>query len=709
MLRLAAIAHLTASVLTYAVGASQNTIWDVGHALLSPRPWLGPVVECATVLIPLGIWYTTPRRERRTVSRQALVSYSALTVLRACSVVITVLPALLRIPPVSPLMLITGTGRDFIFSGHTAFVASWALAAGPSASVLLGVCAALHGVGLIAARMHYTIDIALAWALAYFLRRAPPPLTLAVVVDDEAMREDIYRARHEIYADELGQYPSHPDNMLTDYTDTYNTYIVATRGGVLHGFIAITPPGHRKGLQKHGVDPQYYDSYEFRLLSVLPGCRRQKVASALMYAAGRYVQASGGAHIEALARKQVLPVYVSRGMKPGSQTVTVGNVEYVHIHASVDDLNRSTTLPPGFVWDVPFLKTAPTPCMHGGKGLESLDPQGIQADVQDAWFPPAPSVLAAIADHHADDIKTTPPTRASDLVSALAVARGLEPNSVVLGAGSSDLIYRCFFAWLTPTSRVLLMHPTYAEYEHVLRAIGCEITYLELKESNGYHLTPEDVPDGDFDMVVLTNPNSPTGVLSDVRTVADMFDSRTRIWVDETYINFVGSKYSLEPLLQERPNIIVCKSMSKSYALSGLRVGYVCAHPMQLDAIRARTPPWIVSRLAQRAAVEALKSEGYYAGRYEETHVLRQQLATHLVERGWRVVPGSCANFVMCRPPHGTSAPSIVEGCAAENLYVRLVDEETIRIAVKDADTLQVMLHILDVCASGNRSRKNIF
>lgn len=526
---------------------------------------------------------------------------------------------------------------------------------------------------------------------------APTPrLALELVHDDDDTRQQIYRARHAIYAQELRQYPCTRAGTLSDYTDAYNVYVAAKKAGLLQGFVAITPPGHRKAFQKHGVVPARDDSHEVRLLSVLQGCRGTGVSAALVYAAMRYVEASGGEHIEAMARHDVLPQCVHVGLRPVSHAVVeVGDMKYLHLQARVKDVLRRR--PKAVDWGLPFPEVAPQPCSRAGKGLDTLDPVGIGADVLDAWFPPAPSVIRTFVDH-ASDIHVTPPTHAKELLEALCAARTLPPRCFVLGAGSSDLIYRCFLAWLSPSSKVLLLSPTYAEYGHLLRSIGCAVT--EWHVDGTHRIQTDAVPGGEFDLVVMCNPNNPTGVLyENMLDLLHKFSSKTRVWVDETFIEYAGTQHSVEPLVTTLPNLVVCKSLSTAYALSGLRAGYVCAHPTLLDGIRARTPPWTVSRVAQRAATEALKCTFYYAQRYEQTHALRRQLSTWLESRGWKVVKGSCANFVMCEPPFGHTVDAVVKACASRQLYIHRVDGTHVRIAVKGPEVLERMQQILQsVC-----------
>lgn len=610
--------------------------------------------------MPWWVWRTASRVARAGLARRALSSCAVLAALAGVECAIA---------------------GDVVTGAQTAWVASWALAPyAPSFTTWL-----LAGAHAVATGPDHALATVVTWVLAALVRAPTPPRVLELVGDGDPDRDRIYRARHEVYAEELGQYEPNDRGALTDPTDAYNVYVAARRGDELEGFVAITPPGRRKAMERLGVRPLRADSHELRLLTVLRGTRGRGVSRALMYAAARYAMASGGSSVEAMARVEVLPLYLSIGARPASAELhRVGAVEYVHV--VVEELRLAP--PADVLWDLPCLPEAPAACVHGGRGLETLDPQGVHADVLDAWFEPAPAVLHAL--RQPADVRTTPPARAETLVNAIAASRGIDPRGVVLGAGSSDLIYRCFFAWLTPRSRVLLLDPTYAEYAHVLDTIGCRVTRLALDPARDFRLDPADVPPGDFDLAVLVNPNNPTGVLCpSAPDIVECLGPDTLVWVDETYMDYAGREHSLCKAAQARPNLVVCTSLSKSHALSGLRVAYLCAHPATLEAIRARTPPWQVGRLAQRAAVAALENEAYYAARREDTAVLRRAMEAWLRARGWRVVPGACANFVMCRPPPGLDARAAVEACAADKVYLRLVHaagEDWVRIAVRHAE-----------------------
>ena len=281
------------------------------------------------------------------------------------------------------------------------------------------------------------------------------------------------------------------------------------------------------------------------------------------------------------------------------------------------------------------------------------------------------------------------------------------------GAGSSDLIFAALQRWLTPGSRVLILDPMYGEYAHVLDVIGSVVDRLRLSRDQTYDI---EVPSfaaalaRGYDWVILVNPNSPTGrylprtVLEQLVTASP---AATRFWIDETYVDYVGSDQSMEGYAARSANVVVCKSLSKAYALSGLRVAYLVGPSALIDDLRPHCPPWAVSLPGQMAACEALKAEDYYRARWEATHVLRRELQRDLEGLGWQVVPG-CANFLLCElPADGPDAAELARRARRFGLFVRDVGNmgpslgrHALRVAVKDRPTNQRMLTILQAVLS---------
>lgn len=545
-------------------------------------------------------------------------------------------------------------------------------------------------------------------------------------------RETIYRLRHEVYAKELGQHHVNPEGRLTDFLDPVNTYLVISAGTALVGFISITPPGTPrysidKYLPRERLPFPFDDKlYEVRLLTVPSEHRRNLLALALMYASFRWVEAHGGTRIVAIGRREILSMYERVGLKPIGLAVQAGAVTYEVITATMQDIHDAL---PGIGpmldrieaemdWRIGVPYRTPAACYHGGaffaavgedfRSLEKLD-EIISADVLDAWFPPSPKVLAALQAHLPRLLQTSPPTGCEGLVRAIARARGVKPECILPGAGSSDLIFRALRHWLTPASRVLILDPTYGEYPHVLeQVIGCQVTRILLRRNSGYRLDLAELQQRlaeNFDLAVLVNPNNPAGQQvprADLEHVLRQAPPNTRLWIDETYTDYVGPGESLEPFAAASDNVVVCKSMSKAYALSGARVGYLCASPHQLESLRPLTPPWVVSLPAQVAAVQALEDPAYYQARYAETHALRADLLAALAPLGWDLVP-SVTNFILCHlPGDGPEAASLIAECRRRGLFLRdtsnmgsELGQRTLRVAVKDAATNRRTVEIL--------------
>lgn len=498
--------------------------------------------------------------------------------------------------------------------------------------------------------------------------------------------------------------------------------------------MSITPPeagsySIDKYFDRDDIPVEFDDLlYEVRLLTVMATHRAHRLGPLMMYAAYRWIAARGGDRIVAIGRTDLLDLYRRSGLQLQKQRTRAGEVEYQLMTAQMQDLNRLigrsgtvlARLLRGVSWHVEEAapqKPEPTACFHGGSFFEAigerfehLDRAGvvINADVLDAWFDASPRVLATLTDNLAWSLKTSPPTDCHGMQSAIAEARCLPEESILPAAGSSDLIFLALRHWLDTDSRVLILDPMYGEYRWILKqVIGCQIGTVRLSREKQYDLDPRElrrrVAEG-FDWVILVNPNSPTGRhlgRSHLEKLARDNPS-TRFWIDETYVDYLGNPESLERYAAGSPNMVVCKSMSKVYALSGVRCAYLCAHETQLRELRPLTPPWAVSLPGQLAAVNALQDVAYYQGRWNQTHGLRRELAAGLESLGFDVIPGT-ANFLLCHiPADGPTTQELIESCRHHGLYLRDVSsmgetlsDPSFRITVKDRGTNARMLKIL--------------
>jgi histidinol-phosphate/aromatic aminotransferase/cobyric acid decarboxylase-like protein/ribosomal protein S18 acetylase RimI-like enzyme len=659
---LAAIAsHVVGTIASYAFGnASRGRVFDVGHAIVSARPHMRKWVELVTCVIPLLCRKSSPNK--------SLATFSIVTFLRGLCIATTVLPALVPVGAPSVLMLVVGHGYDYVFSGHAAFAASWILNSPGYVEWTLGTAQAF---GLIATRMHYTVDVLLAWIIVWLINSFHPRPKFALRYVALPDLDAVARLRHQVYVDELKHHEPRPDNRLPESTDANKVLIGAFRDDSLVGYVGITmpSPGGMYSLESYGFSKPAKDSYEIRALCVSKKFRRAGLGKSLLRAAIKFARSSSkNAEIVAMAREQLVDAYVSHGMRNMGEIACVNGTWYYLVRGR-------PVVPakvPGIAWELPFSETDEVPCFHGGASLADVrKTNNISADVLDAWYDPCPAAVRAATQDAAWAMRTSPPTNCEPLIEAIADARGVLTDNIAVGAGSSELIFRCFSTWLTKSSRALLVEPTYGEYSHVLRnVIGCAVDSVHLSESDGFCLDvgvlKAKCRAKRYDLVVIVNPNSPFGTHHpDLASVVPRLG--TRVWIDETYVDYVGK--SLEPIAAASPHVIVCKTMSKIYALSGCRVGYVCGHPTVIRGIRARTPPWIVSRPTQAAAIAAVRDAGYYAAKIKETHAMRETMERKLSDiPGVRVLPG-CANWTLIKLP--APVADVVARCMQRGVYLR--------------------------------------
>lgn len=562
------------------------------------------------------------------------------------------------------------------------------------------------------------------------------PLTISVATPSE--REALYRLRHDVYATELEQYESRQNGILPDVAELLSTYIVASLNNELVGFIGITTPDSPSySVDKYiprSKNPIQFNNelYEIRALTVTQQKRGSYIAGILMYAATRWIEAHGGKQVISIGRQEVLDMYLGVGLKRTGQSFKSGAVSYELISGSLSDIAKNTErfrsrldyIEKTIEWNMSVAFYSPSECYHGGAFFDAIGDtfddlnrrkQIINADVLDAWYPPAPKTQEILKKHLDWIMRTSPPTRNDGLIQTISKVRGIPENSILTGQGSSGLIFLAFRHWLNTSSRVLILDPSYGEYSHILEdVIRCKVERFELKREDGYQINLAALQEKlaeDFDLFVWVNPNSPTGLhvaRKDVEAVLKNASGCKRIWIDETYIEYVGSEASLESFAIKSENTIVCKSLSKVYALSGLRAGYLCGSPHHFEELRTLTPPWVVSLPAQIAATYALQEQDYYQQCYQETHELRKELIIGLRQLGITEIISGVANFIMFHLPtregwEKHDAESVVLKCREDNLFIRnvssmgaVVGARALRIAVKDSETNQHMLKILE-------------
>jgi threonine-phosphate decarboxylase len=253
------------------------------------------------------------------------------------------------------------------------------------------------------------------------------------------------------------------------------------------------------------------------------------------------------------------------------------------------------------------------------------------------------------------------------LTRSLSERLQIPAENILAGNGATDLLY--FWMRTIRPKRATLIVPTFGEYRRALESIGSEIQTLELTAGDCFRLP---VRAKATELVIVTNPNNPTGAYTPPEEMIEWierFDRSTHIFIDEAFIEFTAQP-SLVRQMDRFPNLWILRSMTKFYALPGLRLGYLVGSgvPRLLET----REPWQVNSLAEAAGIASLEDRAY------------EEAALQLVQRErirlWKELQG--LNSVQIFP---TAANFFFARCAADEMLDRLIATLTEnRILIRD-------------------------
>jgi threonine-phosphate decarboxylase len=225
------------------------------------------------------------------------------------------------------------------------------------------------------------------------------------------------------------------------------------------------------------------------------------------------------------------------------------------------------------------------------------------------------SVKTAIVDG-LDEVEKYPDITYFELRCAIEKFENINKNNLILGNGAAEVIFNVVRG-INPNN-TLILAPTFSEYEEATRAIDGNITYYKLKEENNFCIQ-EDILDyinSDLDLIFICNPNNPTGVITSVALLVKILikarESKVRLLIDESFLDFIDENLSMISYINEYENLIIIKSLTKFFAIPGLRMGYgICSDSVLKEKLEKISSAWNINVLAEIATKTALKDENY--------------------------------------------------------------------------------------------------
>ena len=355
---------------------------------------------------------------------------------------------------------------------------------------------------------------------------------------------------------------------------------------------------------------------------------------------------------------------------------------------------------------------------HGGNlrqaskisGLPQQQLLDFSASINPLGFPQwlRPLISAQIS-----NLAHYPDPEANELVTALAAHHQVEPDQVSVGNGASELLY--LLPQVLGHKRALIAVPSYGDYIALAKAAGLQVDTLPLLAEKGFQLDIGQLSSmlKDDHLVILGHPNNPTGKLCDTPALQELILKRPQNYfiVDESFIDFTNPEHSLR--WQRPDNLIIVQSMTKSWAIPGLRLGYALADQKVIAAMRRMRPDWSVNTIAQAVGIRALQDSDFLKRTRDYVRRQRLDLFRQLMAiRSLRPFPGD-ANFILVRIDGPTpDASALAQKLLKKGLIIRScanfqgLDNRYFRVAVRTAEEQQRLCAALDTCLNAVSRKK---
>ncbi|OOM74655.1 threonine-phosphate decarboxylase [Clostridium puniceum] len=203
-----------------------------------------------------------------------------------------------------------------------------------------------------------------------------------------------------------------------------------------------------------------------------------------------------------------------------------------------------------------------------------------------------------------------------ELKSAISEFENVNIKNLILGNGAAEVLFNVVRG-INPRNSFILA-PTFSEYEEATKAINGNIIYYKLKEESKFYIQ-EDILDyinTDLDLIFICNPNNPTGVITEKGLLIKILDKAKKnkviVLIDESFLDFIKEDLSMISYINEYRNLIIIKSLTKFFAIPGIRIGYgICANIKLIEKVEGISPAWNINIFAEVATKAGLKDENY--------------------------------------------------------------------------------------------------
>ncbi len=302
-------------------------------------------------------------------------------------------------------------------------------------------------------------------------------------------------------------------------------------------------------------------------------------------------------------------------------------------------------------------------------GEQPADVSVVKLNTNENPYPPSPLVLSAIGDITAEQLRRYPSPDARDFRRDAAAVHHVEPEMILPTNGGDELLALVVRACAGENARVAYLDPGYSLYPVLATMQAAVPVPVAYEISSQQWRVPQDIGNVDAAVLLIVNPNAPSGTLIDLSTLEDIARRFSGLLlIDEAYVDFAPiSALSLVPRF---PNLILLRSMSKGYGLAGMRFGYGIAQAPLIAELYKVRDSYPCDVVAIAAATAAIRDQAYAKAVWQKVIQQRQWMTDQLVAMGFGV-PESHSNFVLAQVPAGMDAAILYQQLKSRNILVR--------------------------------------
>ncbi|WP_314585842.1 threonine-phosphate decarboxylase CobD [Paenibacillus terrigena] len=320
---------------------------------------------------------------------------------------------------------------------------------------------------------------------------------------------------------------------------------------------------------------------------------------------------------------------------------------------------------------------------------------------------PPPHVLARVQQELRDVVHYPDPDHRR-LRALLSEALHVDESMICIGNGAAECMALALLA-MAPR-RVGVIYPCFSEYAELSRKFGAEVIGIHGHAQQGFRAELNEIAGlmQEVDLLFLGQPNNPTGVQYDLEELEQLAaiaaDADTMLIIDEAFMDFIAPdrQATMLPCVEQYSHVILIRSMTKFYAIPGLRLGYAVAGPSLIHRLKSKQVTWSVNRLALAAGEACLVDcEEYEAVTREQTVIERNYMIERLEQEfGCQTWP-SLANFILVRLLKPWTAEQLQTKLGLKGILIRScamyegLSETDIRLAVKDRERNEILFNKL--------------